>query len=146
MAELPPLDFAGFVSPHYTQVPDEVFDLLMPYLTEAELKVLLYIVRRTFGFKKDSDAISLTQLTEGITRKDGTHLDYGSGMSRPAVLRGIKGLEARGIIAVTRAVAADGEHETTVYRLRMAAEPNVTTAVTLRNYPSNADESTVVTP
>ena len=36
-----------------------LFDELLPYLSEAELKVLLYIVRRTFGFKKEADAISV---------------------------------------------------------------------------------------
>ena len=52
--------FQGFRSPRYTQVPDEVFDELMPRLSGAELKVLLYIIRRTFGFKKERDNISLT--------------------------------------------------------------------------------------
>jgi hypothetical protein len=48
--------FEGFSRPNYTQVPDELFDVLMPDLTEAELRVLLYIIRRTFGFKKDSES------------------------------------------------------------------------------------------
>lgn len=44
--------FFGFKSPNYTTVPDELFDILLPRLSGAELKVLLYIVRRTFGWKK----------------------------------------------------------------------------------------------
>ncbi len=44
--------FQGFRSPTYTPVPDELFDDLMSTLSGAGLKVLLYIVRRTFGFKK----------------------------------------------------------------------------------------------
>ncbi len=51
MPELPPLQFGGFDAPHYTQTPDVLFDELLPYLSEAELKVLLYIIRRTFGFR-----------------------------------------------------------------------------------------------
>ncbi len=58
--------FPGFQSPNYTMVPDELFDELMVELSGAELKVLLYIIRRTFGFKKDSDNISLSQLLNGI--------------------------------------------------------------------------------
>jgi len=54
--------FQGFRSPNYTQVPDELFDELMSTLSGAELKVLLYIIRRTFGFKKGSDTISLSQM------------------------------------------------------------------------------------
>jgi hypothetical protein len=30
------------------------FDVVAPELTEAELRVALYIIRRTFGFKKAS--------------------------------------------------------------------------------------------
>ena len=48
-AKRPPAAFEGFSSPNYTQVPDELFDILMPSLTDAELRVLLYIIRRTFG-------------------------------------------------------------------------------------------------
>ena len=44
--------FSGFVCPTTTPVPDQLFDELLHRLSGAELKVLLYIVRRTFGFKK----------------------------------------------------------------------------------------------
>src|SRR4051794_23590747 len=90
--------FAGFESPRYTPVPDVIFDELLPDLTEAELKVLLYIVRRTFGFKKDADAISLSQMVKGITRRDGTVLDRGTGLSESSVLRAKASLLERGII------------------------------------------------
>ena len=48
-----PTDFyyPGFLHPTTTPVPDDVIDELMPRLSEAGLKVLLYIVRRTFGFR-----------------------------------------------------------------------------------------------
>lgn len=76
-----PTDFRyeGFSHPNYTPVPDDVFDLIAPQLTEAELRVLLYIVRRTFGFKKDSDAISLNQMIHGIKTRGGRVLDQGTG-------------------------------------------------------------------
>ncbi len=57
--------FEGFDSPNGTIVPDDFFDLLAPELSEAELRVCLYIIRRTFGFKKRSDDISLRQMVEG---------------------------------------------------------------------------------
>jgi hypothetical protein len=47
----------------------------MSHLSGGELKVLLYICRRTFGFRKDSDSISLTQISKGITTKAGRVLD-----------------------------------------------------------------------
>lgn len=64
--------FVGFNPPHYTMVPDEIFDVLLPHLSGAEIKVLLYICRRTFGFKKDNDNISISQMVNGISRKDGS--------------------------------------------------------------------------
>jgi len=44
--------YKGFISPNGTIVPDDVFDVLAPELTEAELRVLLYVIRKTFGWKK----------------------------------------------------------------------------------------------
>ncbi len=71
--------FEGFESPNTTPVPDVVFDQLLARLGEAELKALLYIIRRTFGFKKDSDTISLNQICKGIVTRDGRVLDRGTG-------------------------------------------------------------------
>ena len=59
--------FDGYWKPTYTMVPDQLFDEQLPYLSGAELKVLLYIMRRTFGFKKDSDDISFSQICDAIT-------------------------------------------------------------------------------
>src|SRR5438093_644262 len=94
--------FAGFAPSNMTPVPDEFFDLLAPQLGEAEIRVLLYIFRRTFGFKKTSDDISLRQLVEGIRKRDGARLDHGAGVAKSAAVRAIKGLEARGIIVTQR--------------------------------------------
>jgi len=108
--------------PNTTQIPNEILDFLMADLSEAELKVLLYIVRRTLGFQKDGDHISLRQLVSGITRQSGMVLDVGTGMSKPAVVRGVKGLEARGLITVRRDESeANGKktHETSHYSLNL---------------------------
>ena len=69
--------FAGFSSPNSTSVPDDFFDVLAPNLSESELRVLIYIIRRTFGFKKEFDTISLKQMVEGIKTRDGRVLDQG---------------------------------------------------------------------
>ncbi len=110
--------YKGFSSLNGTIVPDDVFDVLAPELNEAELRVLLYIVRRTFGFKKDSDNISLRQMVEGITTKDGRVLDRGTGMSKSAVARGLAGLREKKIIVAVRNSSAERGNEATTYRLR----------------------------
>jgi hypothetical protein len=117
--------FPGFTHPTTTPVPDELFDELAPRLTEAELRVLLYIVRRTFGFKRQSDRISLGQMAEGITTSDGRILDHGTGMSRRGVVKGCAGLVAKGIIVVEKQRAAQGDNDVNVYRLRFRAESGV---------------------
>jgi len=73
--------FEGVESPNGTIFPDVLIDRVMPHLSGAEFKVLAYVVRRTFGFKKESDSISLDQICNGITRRDGSVLDgrYRSG-------------------------------------------------------------------
>ncbi|MBA7501041.1 MAG: hypothetical protein GH144_10335 [Clostridia bacterium] len=94
--------FLGFRSPKYTQVPDELFDELLSQLNESELKTLLYVVRRTFGFKKDSDNISIAQICKGIKTKEGKILDRGTGLGKSSVARAIKGLEGKNIIIARR--------------------------------------------
>jgi len=101
-----------------TATPDWVFDDVAPELTEAPLKALLYIVRRTYGFRKSADAISLSQFQHGIVTRDGRQLDKGAGVkNRTTLLRALDELEARGIIGHQDALHADGGHATTVYYL-----------------------------
>jgi hypothetical protein len=113
--------FGGFSSPNYTPTPDQLFDeLLAPnLLSESELRVLLYIMRRTFGFKKNSDAISISQITDGIVKENGERLDWGAGVSKASAVRGIKGLEAKGIIIAHRTTSKERGHEPTTFALRM---------------------------
>lgn len=110
--------YQGFSRPTTTPVPDDIFDIIAPELTEAELRVLLYIVRRTFGFKKDHDSISLTQMVKGIKTRDGKILDRGTGMSRQGVMNGTKGLQEKGIIEVKKMVSAEGDRDVNIYSLR----------------------------
>jgi phage replication O-like protein O len=121
MATANQVTFPGFQFPNTTQIPNGVFDALMPHLSGGELKVLLYICRRTFGFRKDSDSISLTQIAHGITTKAGRVLDQGTGLSKRHVINALKALEKRNIITVTRKVDETGLNEVNTYSLNMLA-------------------------
>jgi hypothetical protein len=122
MSRTPPrseFSFQGFSNPTTTPVPDVVFDQFLSKLGEAELKALLYIIRRTFGFKRDQDPISFNQFLRGITRRDGRVLDEGCGIrDRTTLSRALKSLEAKGIIRSAKGVDERGENETTIYSLR----------------------------
>ena len=136
--------YEGFSTPNGTLVPDDVFDILAPRLKEAELRVLLYIVRRTFGFKKQSDAISLGQLTDGIRARDGRILDHGTGLSRKGVVAGIKGLLDKGIITVERRSDDRGENHINIYTLRF--KQGVVTGGNHSGYPTTLPPVTTGTP
>jgi hypothetical protein len=116
--------FPGFQFPTTTPVPDEVFDVLMPQLSGAELKVLLYICRRTFGFKKESDNISLNQISTGITTRDGRVLDRGTGLCKAAVVSAVTSLAKKGIIIRKRRQSVENGCEPTTYTLNFASLSN----------------------
>ena len=110
--------YKGFLSPNTTPTPDDVFDIFLTVLTHAELRVLLYIIRRTYGFKKNSDRISLKQICKGIVTKDGKRLDNGTGLSRQGAITAVRSLEKKGLITVKRVKMEDGYNRVNVYRLR----------------------------
>jgi hypothetical protein len=113
--------FQGYASPNYTPVPDELFDDQLPDLSGAELKVLLYIIRRTFGFKRESDNISLSQMLHGLRTRDGRGLDRGVGLSKKTLLLAIKSLEEQNIILTQRRRSQEKGDEATGYRLNIRA-------------------------
>jgi phage replication O-like protein O len=50
--------------PNFTQVPNVIFDYWGYHLTPKAFRVLLYLCRKTFGWNKTSDTISLNQLAK----------------------------------------------------------------------------------
>jgi hypothetical protein len=130
-SEDPPFQFEGFSTPNGTIVPDEFFDVLAPQLTEPELRCLIYLIRRTFGFKKQSDDISLKQLVEGIVTHEGKVLDHGTGMAKSSVAAGLKGLAAKGVIVAKRNSSVDRGNLPTSYALRFRGDPVSSTRTSL---------------
>src|SRR5918992_504428 len=120
------LTYQGYASPNYTPVPDELFDEQLPDLSGSELKVLLYIIRRTFGFKKDSDNISLNQLLHGITTKEGEVLDRRTGLTKKTLLEAIKSLVEKNLIITERRRSKEKGDEPTTYRLNLISHPRET--------------------
>lgn len=109
--------------PNSTQIPDVILDRWMSHLTGAELKVLLYVARRTYGFGKGSDRISLQQIARGIRRRNGSALDLGTGLSVSSVARSAKSLEERGLLLRQQnRDESTGEHDETMYSLNLECE------------------------
>lgn len=75
-----------FSVPQHTQIPNKVFDELIPTLKEGELRTLLVIMRQTYGWHKEWDRISITFLMKK------------TGMCRQSVCIAVKNLIKKGMI------------------------------------------------
>ncbi|MCB0486092.1 MAG: replication protein [Flavobacteriaceae bacterium] len=126
----------GFYAPNTTPIPDDVFDKLLAVLSGAELKVLLYICRRTFGFKKQKDSISLNQMVNGIKKKNGEVLDAGTGLGKASVARAAKSLEEMGAIVRIQNRSTKKGDEPTTYSLNvLPVSQNETPPGTILRHP-----------
>ena len=96
--------------PNYTQTPNDLFDYWLPHLGEAELKVLLVIMRKTFGWHKQRDRISISQLSK-IT-----------GLLRETVINATKSLVQKGVI-IKDVIGEKGSQET-YYELVVGEDSN----------------------
>ena len=81
--------------------------------------MLLYIIRRTFGFKKESDNISLRQICNGIKTREGEILDKGTGLSLSTVQIALKGLLEKNCVITERNRSQEKGDEPTTYSLHM---------------------------
>jgi hypothetical protein len=119
-------EFEGFSPANTTPVPDVLFDELLTQLNGSELKVLLYIIRRTLGFKKGSDAISLTQFQKGITTLADKVLDKGCGIGdRATIVKALESLEKKGYIEAIKGKTSKGDNAITLYQIRFKASSRV---------------------
>src|SRR5690606_40618230 len=73
-------------APNYTQTPNICFDELFKTLKEGELRVILVIMHQTFGWHKNYDKISISQIAEK------------SGMERKSVCRSMNSLIEKGLV------------------------------------------------
>lgn len=100
-------DIGGILVPSAFQVPNEVVDEgWLKELSGAEVKVLLFIIRKTFGYNKISgDRIPLSQIIAG------------TGLARQSALSAIAVLEQCQLIRVIRGQAEDGTRSINFYQL-----------------------------
>jgi len=76
---------------NYTEVPNVVFDQLMPEITNlAALKCYFTLIRKCWGWEKVGDYLAMPQLLK-LTK-----------LSRPSITAGMRWLEERGYIWIVR--------------------------------------------
>jgi hypothetical protein len=94
--------FEGFDEPraNWSKLPHSFIDAL-PYVeTVGELKVILYILRHTWGFQDDYKKLTLDEFENGRKRRDSSRFDNGIGLSRPTIRDGIERAICHGFINV----------------------------------------------
>ena len=84
--------------PNFLQVPNAVIDELLPDLTGAELKCYLVVIRKTKGWNKESDNISISQFMKA------------TGLSNSAVIKACESLVKYGLL-----VKENGSRNTGIY-------------------------------
>lgn len=96
--------FAGFSGPqkNFSELPHELIEALPIFTSLAELKVVLYILRHTWGYHDydEGKRITLDEFENGRKRRDGTRIDKGTGMVKSSLVDGIKRAVAHGFIEV----------------------------------------------
>lgn len=100
-------DIGGIVVPNAFQIPNEIVDEgWLRELGGAEVKVLVFIIRKTFGFNKIAgDQIPLSQIIQA------------TGLSRQTAVSAVAVLEKCEMIKVIRGQSEDGTKRVNFYRL-----------------------------
>jgi hypothetical protein len=134
----------------YFNVPALFVDVVAAIDNLAELKVVLYILRHTWGFREYNSPkrITIDEFMHGRKKADRTRMDSGTGLSERAVMQGLQRAIAHGFV-VCYVDDSDQARVKHYYQLRMQSEeqegpesPEV--AGTFDNSPqfSNDDTST----
>ena len=83
----------------FVKVPNSIYDaLLSQRLSPAQEKAVLYIIRKTFGFRKNEDAISIRKMASD------------TGFSRRGMVNAVHDLEKMGIITLGEIVQGKPTH------------------------------------
>jgi hypothetical protein len=115
--------FEGFSPPteNWSKLPHQFIDALPLVETLGELKVILYILRHTWGFQDDRKRLTIDEFVKGRKRRDGSRLDNGTGLSTKTVRDGLQRAEYHGFIGVEVDDHDKGRVKHT-YHLRMIGE------------------------
>ena len=103
---IPALAGRGFTEPNYTQIPNEIIAAL-PWLSNADLRVLLVLVRYSLGYHRTTCQASYSDIARA------------AGLTRPTVITTCARLHAAGMIAHTRRFPCSQ------WRLNISSDTNI---------------------
>ena len=98
------MTFTGFAQPtaNYSKLPHQLINELPQITTIGEMKVLLYVLRHTWGFQEfgEGKKITLDEFEHGRKRKDRTRMDNGTGLTKSTIIAGLKKAVEHGFLIV----------------------------------------------
>ena len=101
MTVSPEPPFEGFARPeqNWFKLPNNWTDIVVD-MTPSEMRVVLYVLRHTWGFSEYGEAkrITIDEFMNGRKRRDGTRLDRGTGLSNRSVIDALKAAVAHGYL------------------------------------------------
>lgn len=115
--------FAGFEPPikNFFSLPNEMTNVIAHITNLAELKVILYVMRHTWGFHEYGicKAITTDEFMHGRKRADGTRMDEGTGLSNRSVIDGLRAAVEHGYL-ICKVDTSDQARVVKSYALKMA--------------------------
>lgn len=114
--------------PNFLQVPNAVIDELLPDLTGAELKCYLVVIRKTKGWNKESDNISISQFMKA------------TGLSNSAVIKACESLVKYGLL-----IKQNGARNTGVYAVNSYSKTTSEESSPVKKVHSTCEKSSQVT-
>lgn len=115
-------DVRGFI------FPNSIIDELLPELSHSELKCYLCVLRKTKGWNKEEDAISVSQFMK-VT-----------GLSNKAVISACESLVEREILE-----RKSGDRNTGIYSIKTYKTATSEKSSLVKNFPSTSEKSSPVT-
>lgn len=130
--------FQGFDKPsqNWFKMPHVWTDLTADITSLAELKVVEYVLKHTWGYEEYglSKKITTDEFMHGRKRKDGSRMDKGTGLSNRSVIDGLKRAVTNGYL-VEETDDRDRARIKKYYGLKMAHQADV------KNLHSGGEES-----
>jgi hypothetical protein len=115
-------EFKGFPPPtkNFFSLPNEMVNIIAHITNLAELKVIIYVMRHTWGYHEYgiSKAISVDEFMHGRKREDGSRMDQGTGLSNRSVIDGLRSAVQHGYL-ICDVDASDLARVKKSYALRM---------------------------
>jgi hypothetical protein len=97
---------AAFTSPNWTQIPNDLFEIHLATMKEAELRVLLVLLRQTVGYHRTEVRYKMSKIAKM------------TGMSESGVRLGVEEAEAHGFIERCK------DNGVTLWTVKFADDPH----------------------